>query len=39
MHPDDAAAIANELYRYAELIDAGRFNLPAEVNPAASKEQ
>ncbi len=24
-HPHDAAAIANELYRYAELIDAGRF--------------
>ena len=23
--PDDAAAIANELYRYAELIDSGRF--------------
>lgn len=24
-HPHDATAIANELYRYAELIDAGRF--------------
>ena len=25
MDPDDAAAITNELYRYAELIDGGRF--------------
>ena len=25
MDPHDAAAITNELYRYAELIDAGRF--------------
>ena len=24
--PDDATAITNELYRYAELIDAGRFS-------------
>ena len=25
MVPDEATAIANELYRYAELVDAGRF--------------
>ena len=25
MRPDDTTAIANELYRYAELVDAGRF--------------
>ena len=25
MDPPDATAIANELHRYAELIDAGRF--------------
>ena len=39
MGPDDAEAIANELYWYAELIDACRFKLPAEANPDVSKEQ
>ena len=26
MAPDDAMAVTNELYRYAELVDAGRFD-------------
>ncbi len=31
MVPDEATAIANELYRYAELVDAGRFDEVGEL--------
>ena len=31
MGPDEATAITNELYRYAELIDAGRFDEVGEL--------
>ena len=31
MVPDDATAIANELYRYAEVVDAGRFDEVGEL--------
>jgi len=31
MRADDATAIANELYRYAELVDAGRFSEVGEL--------
>jgi hypothetical protein len=31
MGPDDTTSIANELYRYAELVDAGRFDEVGEL--------